>query len=84
MLAGPVKAEHLRGGHDPAVQIPRRQAEEEKLQQAGLGDPQRVLLLPPLEPLPVGGGQGGARQEVQYYSITGVYAQCSAGLRSRP
>ena len=35
-LVGPAEAEHLRGGHDPAVAVPRRQAEAEELQQAGV------------------------------------------------
>lgn len=47
------------------------QAEKEKLQQAGDGNPQRVLLLAPEQPVPERGGQGGAGEEVQHHSFPG-------------
>ena len=48
------------------------QAEKKKLQQAGDGDLERVLLLTPEQPLPQRGGQGGAGQEVLHHSLPGM------------
>ena len=62
----------MRGSHDPAVPVPGRQTKAAQLQQAGLGDPQRVLLLAPGQPLPQRGGQGGAGQEVWHNCFTGT------------
>ena len=59
MFAGPVEAEHVRGGDDLEISLPGRPEKAEELQQAGLGDPERVLLLSPLQPLSLRGGQGG-------------------------
>ncbi|KAJ8379661.1 hypothetical protein SKAU_G00004390 [Synaphobranchus kaupii] len=49
--------------------IPRRQTEKAKLQQTGDGNPQRVFLLPPFEPVPQRRSQRGAGQEVQHHRL---------------
>ena len=61
VFAGPVEAEHVRGCDDLEISLPGRPEKAEELQQAGLGDPERVLLLSPLQPLSLRGGQGGTR-----------------------
>ena len=57
------------------------QAEKKKLQQAGDGDLERVLLLTPEQPLPQRGGQGGAGQEVLHHRLPGTCQEQRRGNR---
>lgn len=52
-------------------QFPGRSPQAAQLQQAGVRDPERVLLLAPVQPLPQRGGQGGAGAQVRHHGLAG-------------
>lgn len=54
------------------LQFPGRSPETAQLQQAGVRDPERVLLLAPVQPVPERGGQGGAGAQVRHHRVPGT------------
>ena len=68
----PAEAVRVRGRHDPALPVLGLEAEAKELQQEVERDPERVLLLEPGQPLPHGGGEGGACKKVRHHSLSGL------------
>lgn len=58
-FSGTTEAKHVRGCDDLKISLLRRSEKKKKLQQTGVGNSQRILLLAPLESLSFRGGQGG-------------------------
>lgn len=54
------------------LQFPGRAPKAPQLQQTGVGDPQRVLLLASVQPVPQRGGQGGAGAQVRHHGLAGT------------
>lgn len=64
------------------LQFPGRASQAPQLQQASVGDPQRVFLLAPVQPLPQRGGERGAGAEVRHYRVPGTVTSLPLSVSS--